>query len=851
MSERIEDLPEYLKRLDAYVERFIDLIEAASNLYGEFTDRNLTEAQFSDHLDPLSDKSRELCVEIGNFVIDDLAPDSFQDLDSAFEAFTGMCDNYIMLLSDLSGNESGNHWLIKNTVNDCQEDYKKLLEYRRNPEIIAIAECLLPQALKLDPQSRVFEAMRLKLQAAGFVCTELELSGEAGRAQLNIGLVTSDTERPDLLDLAFRCLQVLNDDLSSLSRVTRIFLSFRVGNRPPYSWLRLDKEKILSLLLTHPSPEGFEEVIDEKEFLYSEHLILPSQRLEDLAEHSPALTEDFAVTEALIEASEQLEIIKRASSDSNQLTDFILRWSLSHSLLNCVAILLQAASVTKDQDAAQTVINLFDMYRPPDEVHSVEDYSTLSSKVSDLVETLRFRYVVIPNVRKVSLGSRAKACSRIALVQPQISLDHDYQDFRLTPDGVERHLEVFRTSLAQASQNGVDVIAFPELFFPTTHLDHLKRQSEETDLIVITGLDYEYEPSQSPINSCAVSLPDGRLGRQAKLFRSKYDHPSISGGDELSVFTETPIGDFSVFICYDYLSAEELVKLQGSVDALFVLALNPDISTYHQKALADAYSNLYGFICIVNAFDPHHTPPIMGGSGCYGPLRNRKVITRFEEGEKGLRIVELPLRKLRKARGGRASTTMKSLPAGFKDVSLSRDYPEEEIKDIRKKVQEAIKESKRRALWKDKKNYESLKESYISHDLEADLDRKGYAIMELEPAHVGLAKRQSAFILIKKGLPKSEVKAIIQAATEEVKNLEIYSNERQEARYKGRLAGVVWLYVFNERRHRRHLIALDHLDYFVCRTQWVRRQSGVPFPPMDEDEWVGNIAIKWNANYPK
>lgn len=849
MIER--DLNKYVSKVDAYVKQSIELVEKASELYGKLIDNCITKSEFADSLKDLSDDFRRIYFEIGDFSIDDLAPDSFINLDSALRSLIFNCDDYMIFLSQL-GEECGrgNHWRIKETIKDIHNVYKKLIEYRKNPEISAISESQIPKVLILNSKSRNLEAMRQTLNSEGFVCTKLELSSDADLAQLNIELVTGDSERKDLLDLAFKCFRVIEDDLATSSHVKAVYIGFRIGDRKPYSWLRIETEKIIALLSNKPSIEKFERII---EFHYFEDIIAAERVLVDLATHSSALKGDFEVKEALSIVSEQLKTTKKACANPDPLEDLILRWSFSRSLLSCISVVLEVVSVTRDPDAARTIVSLFDMYRKPDEIDSARDYSNLFSEISDLIETLKFRYVVIPNVRKVRFGSYVRPFSRIALVQPKISSDECYtkDDYTLNRIGLEYNLKIFNDMLGQAVQNDADAIVFPEMFFPASELDHLKMQSKKNNIIIITGLDYEKISPEYFVNSCAIALPDGRMIRQKKLFRSKYDSPRMVEGDELFVF-ETHFGNFSVFICYDYLSAKDLIKLRGVIDTLFVLTFNPDVKSYHEKAIADAYSTLYGFICIVNAFDPDYSPPIPGGSGFYGPCKHDRVIYRFEDGEQGMKIVELPLYDLHEARVGGKSSVMKSIPANFERISLAIDYPEEELNDIRQIVLTKIKEEKRRASREDKKDYESLKGQNISHDLESDLNEQKYAVMDLEPAHTGIAKRLKGFLLVKKGLSKSEIKSIIQAANEDIKKRECYSNEIQEANHKGKPADVVWLYIFNERRHRNYLAASDFYEYFVCRTQWINPNPDQRFSPLPlkGDEIFDDIEIKWNKNYP-
>ncbi|MGV8175357.1 MAG: hypothetical protein ACP5OU_06605, partial [Methanothrix sp.] len=114
-------------------------------------------------------------------------------------------------------------------------------------------------------------------------------------------------------------------------------------------------------------------------------------------------------------------------------------------------------------------------------------------------------------------------------------------------------------------------------------------------------------------------------------------------------------------------------------------------------------------------------------------------------------------------------------------------------------------------------------------------------------------KRLAAFLLIKKDISIKDLKRVIVAANDKIKKINYYSNRHQQFRHKGKMADVVWLYIFNERKHRRHLYSSDHLDYFVCSTQWINPTSS-PRPPLNSlngAEIVEGIEIKWNKNYHK
>lgn len=846
MQER--NLNDYLEKVDSYVMQSVELIEAISILYGKYIDSAIEKSQFSYDLNQLSGKFRSFLFETGNLVVYDDAPDSFQDLDSAFHVFISMCDNCIINLFRLLESEKGNHWLINKTFDDCRTDYNKLLKFRKNSEIISILKCNYPLAIRLRPDSRALESINQNLNKEKFILTKIELSADADFAQLNIELASANTEKQDILDLSLRCFQVIRDDLENLSQIKSIYLAFRTSEKPPSSWIRVSRDALISFLASDSSTKELEKIL---EIHYFEDLNKAAKILSDLALNS--LTKDYEMKEVLNETARQLEAIKqKAISDKDFLVDLTLKHSFQNTLLNSICILFNFLSITKNTEVAKRTLDFFNMFKLPDQVNVTDDYSKLSSKFSELAESLIDQYIVLPKIRPIHLDLEMKTSPRIALVQPKISFRDDYVDFCLTNEGAKRHIKLFEESLADAVKNNADVIVFPELFFPVNKFDYLKRYSIDKNMIIITGLDYEYPDSQIAINSCAIALPNGEIIRQKKMNRSKYDLPLMVQGEELPVFNNTPIGNFIVLICYDYLELNRLAQLRGIIDAIFIISMNPDESTFNLKAQNDAYSTIFGFIIISNVFAPNDR--IQGNSGIYGPLKEtNKILDQFADQETGVKIIELPLGELRKTRTGSKSSIIKSPPAGFKNKFLANDYVEEDIKNIKDGVLKKIKDLKRQSSSTDTKNYEMLKESIISRDINLDLESNGYGIMDLEEKHTGKAKRLAAFLLVKKGISKEKLKKVVINANNKIKKFDYYSNSRQESRYQGKIADVVWLYFFNERKHKRHLYASDYLDYFVCKTQWINPMSSPrpPLIPLNGAEIVEEIEIEWNKNYEK
>jgi hypothetical protein len=228
-----QDLKVYLDKVDYYTNQSVELFEQALRLYGLYTDNTRLESDFIINLNKLLGSCKALYFEISDYTIDDRAPDPFQDMDTSFHSFISMCDKLLTYLLKLTEPNGGNHWLIKKTVEDCQKDYKKLFKFRNHPEIIALSKCHLPMSLKNDLNSRVLDSISQKLIESQITYTELWLSGETNSTQLNIELLTGSAERQDLLDLALRCIHVIEEDLSILNHV-KIIVTIQPPSRTSF-----------------------------------------------------------------------------------------------------------------------------------------------------------------------------------------------------------------------------------------------------------------------------------------------------------------------------------------------------------------------------------------------------------------------------------------------------------------------------------------------------------------------------------------------------------------------------------------------------------------------------------------
>lgn len=119
-----------------------------------------------------------------------------------------------------------------------------------------------------------------------------------------------------------------------------------------------------------------------------------------------------------------------------------------------------------------------------------------------------------------------------------------------------------------------------------------------------------------------------------------------------------------------------------------------------------------------------------------------------------------------------------------------------------------------------------------------------YSVLRVEDTSHGGAKRYSADLLVNSALSKHEIRQIIRAETEILKEKEIYRNEQTERRWRGVPAHVVWLFLFASRE--------DAADYNpFCRSQWISNTLSPQFSPtqLKGNDAIDDIVIDWPQDY--
>jgi hypothetical protein len=116
-------------------------------------------------------------------------------------------------------------------------------------------------------------------------------------------------------------------------------------------------------------------------------------------------------------------------------------------------------------------------------------------------------------------------------------------------------------------------------------------------------------------------------------------------------------------------------------------------------------------------------------------------------------------------------------------------------------------------------------------------------LSQRDVSHSG-AKRYSVNVLLDKHYPRDVIRSVVSQITQEIRESQYYRHDRVESHFGKKPADVVWLHIAS---------ALEDISNanWICQTSWIDpdlSESMRPHP-LQSDELVDGIAIKWNENH--
>lgn len=164
-----------------------------------------------------------------------------------------------------------------------------------------------------------------------------------------------------------------------------------------------------------------------------------------------------------------------------------------------------------------------------------------------------------------------------------------------------------RRAIHAAAKDGCRAVIFPEYSLPNSLANEIHSLASKESIVVIGGLEGSFIGDKLCARAI-IAVP----GESQPHFQYKQ-HPSLQEAngdaffrdDKLSLFLNTPVGDFSVVVCSDFLELGTLQAWHHSMplpDLVFVIARNDYPDLYVSMAKADAI-RLYTCVAICNVLD--------------------------------------------------------------------------------------------------------------------------------------------------------------------------------------------------------------------------------------------------------
>ena len=204
-------------------------------------------------------------------------------------------------------------------------------------------------------------------------------------------------------------------------------------------------------------------------------------------------------------------------------------------------------------------------------------------------------------------------------------------------------------TLTEARQLAVDAVILPELSVPESCIEILQDWSNLSGGTVIGGSHYHEDSKSGKIISRCPIVINGEVILSEKIWPSPFEKSPILGqglspGSEVALIRNSPLGDFAVLICSDYLDPPLRSRvLQENLDFLFVVACQRKSELYHDRMSSDCEDARRGLFIIYSNLDfPEHGD---GRSAVFALMdshyRDQLRVADFTDGSPAHKVVEL------------------------------------------------------------------------------------------------------------------------------------------------------------------------------------------------------------------
>lgn len=166
-----------------------------------------------------------------------------------------------------------------------------------------------------------------------------------------------------------------------------------------------------------------------------------------------------------------------------------------------------------------------------------------------------------PNKIKWDLNIKRPQWVKIMVFQLETILpDWMMENSLYYPNNFNKLKSIINNVLTKGEKENVNLIVFPELSIPKIFLEDIKTFSSKNEIIIIAGSHYDKIENNKIISKCPI-IYNNKIFYSEKLNPAPTELSSLpnhgsSQGQNILVFENTPIGNFSVLICSDNLMSD-------------------------------------------------------------------------------------------------------------------------------------------------------------------------------------------------------------------------------------------------------------------------------------------------------
>lgn len=248
----------------------------------------------------------------------------------------------------------------------------------------------------------------------------------------------------------------------------------------------------------------------------------------------------------------------------------------------------------------------------------------------DIIRT--FPYIEFWDIEKYE-GAKEKISVANIQIETSDRLFTEAKPPKLTPGAEDEQKQKIYHLLKEAVERDINLIILPELSTSEKICEEMKEKFSGSQSIIVLG-SYYNDYSQN----CSRILIDGKFYGQIKNNPSYEEKGYMKESNDVSVFINTPIGDFAVLICYDATDFSILSALQGYTDFIICIARTKDTVTFKNIFSALTYLQ-YQYIIFCN--DAQY-----GGSSLYLPFHGNRALDILGQKNEGIIYRNFDLKKL-------------------------------------------------------------------------------------------------------------------------------------------------------------------------------------------------------------